>query len=90
MAYVNLQEATSPKKAVSNLRIVFNRGPVAGSWSVARLDWKGEARVGIRWNGDEEFKDNPQSHGHSTWFIVPPELEDVVLREARRLAQQQE
>lgn len=70
----------SPKDRISSLEVVFDAGPVAQSWSVARLTWENRPAVGIRWNGDKENKKGtPQTRGNPTWFIIPGELEDAVL-----------
>jgi hypothetical protein len=85
MAYVDPASVDSPKGSVRNLRVIFNAGE--GEWAVAEIDWKGKARVGIRWNGreGEQGVGNPQSRGHPTWFIVPDLLEDAVREAAERL-----
>jgi len=48
---------------------------------VARVNWEDEDRIGIRWNGSAKDPGigNPQSRGNATWFILPQELEDVIL-----------
>jgi hypothetical protein len=44
------------------------------------VNWEDEDRVGIRWNGaDGPGVGNPQSRGNATWFILPPELNEVFL-----------
>ncbi|HXB22310.1 MAG TPA: hypothetical protein VNV88_13055 [Candidatus Solibacter sp.] len=89
MSYVDPKTVLSPKGSVSDVQVIFNVGPVEGSWSVAKLVWQGESAVGIRWNGDEKRKTGtPQSRGNPTWFIVPWELAPRVLEEAERLASQ--
>lgn len=91
MSYIDPKTVLSPKDSVSNVEVIFNTGPMAYSWSVAKLLWEGEQAVGIRWNGEEgkkEGKGNPQSRGNPTWFIVPAELAGRVLEAAENLAQQ--
>ena len=36
----------------------------------------------IRWNGsgNEPGMGNPQSHGYPTWFVLPDEIAEMVLR----------
>lgn len=88
MSYVKPDSVTSPKTAVRNLEVVFDAGEHEGSWSVATFDWKGRPSVGIRWNGDpgDSSIGSPQARGVPTWFVVPEELEDAVLSNARHLA----
>jgi len=87
MTYVDPEQAISPKGRVKDLRVIYNSGRTAGSWSVATLKWDEQERVGLRWNGEEgeEGKGHPQSRGNPTWFIVPEELSDEVVRAARQL-----
>ena len=64
--------------------MIFDKGPVDFSWSVARLEWDDSLVVGIRWNGDStSTKGLPQARGNPTWFVVPRELEDAVLNAAQ-------
>jgi hypothetical protein len=73
----------SPKEMVKSVEVVYDSGPVAFSWSVARLRWGDSPAVGIRWNGDERSsKGLPQARGNPTWFIVPDQLADAVLAAA--------
>ena len=78
MAYVEPATVWAPKASVRSLEILYNTGP--GGWSVARVNWEGVERIGIRWNGADDGPGigNPQSRGNATWFILPEELEAVV------------
>ncbi|MGA7522864.1 MAG: hypothetical protein WBW84_10300 [Acidobacteriaceae bacterium] len=91
MAYVDPEEALSPKGRVKELRVVYNTGRTRGSWSLATLKWDEQERVGLRWNGEEgeQGKGQPQSRGNPTWFIVPEELSDEILQAARQLRQRE-
>jgi hypothetical protein len=83
--YHDPKTVLSPKNKVSSVEVIFDTGPVESSWSVARLKWDGSAAIGIRWNGDSETRTGmPQSRGNPAWFVVPPELEDAVLRAAEQ------
>jgi hypothetical protein len=74
----------SPKDRVKSVEVIYDAGPVEGSWSVAQLVWDDSTRVGIRWNGDaNSHKGNPQARGNPAWFIVPAELESAVLAAAK-------
>ena len=79
MAYVEPATVWAPKASIRSVEVLYNQGQ--GRWSVARVVWDGVERVGIRWNGAEDGPGigNPQSRGNATWFILPEELESVVL-----------
>src|SRR5271170_940762 len=90
MAYVDPSEVVSPKDSVEDVHVVYDRGPVPCSWSVAQLKWKKVSSLAIRWNGDESNGGSPQSRGNPTWFIVPDDLSDAVLEAARKLREEEE
>jgi hypothetical protein len=51
------------------------------------VNWENEDRIGIRWNGDGgSGVGNPQSRGNATWFILPDELQEVILNRIDDLA----
>lgn len=82
MAYIEPATVLAPKASVRFVEILYNSASAdKGGWSVARVGWEGSERVGIRWNGAEDSPGigNPQSRGHATWFILPEELERVIL-----------
>ncbi|MDR3750429.1 MAG: hypothetical protein P4K94_02985 [Terracidiphilus sp.] len=82
--YHDPKTVLSPKERVESVEVIFDKGPVDFSWSVARLKWDGSSVVGIRWNGDRtSTKGLPQTRGNPTWFVVPNELADAVLNAAR-------
>jgi hypothetical protein len=78
MAYIQPNEVVSPKKSISNLRPIYDKGEDA--FSVALLDWDQERRVAIRWNDHKPSPGNPQSRGLPTWFVVP-EVFDISILE---------
>ena len=84
--YLDPRRVDSPKRSVSNVRVVYDGG--ADDCAVAELDWDGEPGIGIRWNGNSETQPlgNPQSRGHAQWYLVPAAFQDVVLQRARELA----
>lgn len=90
MSYIDPQTVLSPRNRVGSVDILYNGGP--GEWSVARLEYDGEERIGIRWNGKEEVAGigNPQSRGKPTWFVVPEQLSALVREEAEQLSNSQE
>lgn len=82
MRYVHPTEVTSPKEHVKDVQVLVDKGE--GEWSAALVTWKGEKRLGIRWNGDAGApRGNPQSRGISTWFLLPEELEPAFLAAIR-------
>ncbi|MGA2808526.1 MAG: hypothetical protein ABSE87_10350 [Terracidiphilus sp.] len=85
--YHDPKSVLSPKERVKSVEVIFDKGPVDYSWSVARLNWDDSAVVGIRWNGDKEStKGLPQARGNPTWFVVPDELKGAVLKAAEELS----
>ena len=79
MAYTNPALVTSPKGRLSNLKVLFDGGE--HEWSMAKMTWEGEDRVGVRWNGGENDSPlgNPQSRGIPTWFLLPAEIAELAL-----------
>jgi hypothetical protein len=78
--YIDPQTVTSPKNKVRDVEVLFDRGPVESSWSVARLTYDGNNSIGIRWNGDdkESKKGVPLAHSHPAWFILPQEIANII------------
>ena len=82
--YHDPKTVLSPRDRVKSVEVVYDAGPVDGSWSVAQLEWGDSSAVGIRWNGDSvSTKGLPQARGNPTWFVVPKELENAVLNAAQ-------
>lgn len=90
MTYIDPKTVLSPRDSVSNVEVIFNNGPARYSWSIAKLMWADEPRVGIRWNGEENENGigMPQARGNPTWFVVPKDLADCILHRAEELAKQ--
>lgn len=74
----------SPKDNVSDVEPIFDNGNFHGAYSVAKLKWNNKDVVGVRWNiteneasdpskksGKKVCVGEPNSRGHSTWFILP-------------------
>ena len=74
----------SPRKNVSDIKVIHDGGNVHGAYSVARLKWNNRDVIGIRWNISENeaydpakkagktiCKGEPISRGYPTWFILP-------------------
>lgn len=84
MAYVAPETVCAPRVSVREVDVIYDKG--SGEWSAARVNWEGEDRIGIRWNGgDGPGVGNPQSRGRATWFIVPQDLQQVVLDKVEEL-----
>lgn len=79
MNYVDPASVISPQDKVSDVEVIYDGGE--GSWSVAKLKWAGTPDLGIRWNGSYNNQPTglPQSRGYPTWFIVPEELQGVIV-----------
>ena len=93
MPYIDPQTVLSPQGKIKDLQVVYDSDPANGGWSVATMKWDTNPNtVGLRWNGspEEASKGNPQSHGHATWFIVPDELAEAVLKAAKKLEDSKE
>jgi hypothetical protein len=85
MAYVEPATVVAPRTSVRSVDVLYNTK--SGGWSVARLNWEGEERLGIRWNGTEgPGVGNPQSRAVPTWFVLPDELTAVVLQRVEELS----
>jgi hypothetical protein len=82
----------SPKKNVKNVMVLYDGGTGYGRYSVAKLKWNNKDVIGIRWNVSENEANHPDkisglkvclgepnSHGNSTWFIVPDDLLNVLI-----------
>lgn len=77
----------SPVKNVKNVRVLSDGGACHGCYSVAIVEWNGNDVLAIRWNiseneatrtdklnGSVVCLGEPNSHGYSTWFVVPDDL----------------
>jgi hypothetical protein len=87
VTYVEPTSVTAPKASVRSVEVLYNQGQ--GEWSIARVIWNDEDRIGIRWNGSDDSPGigHPQARGNATWFILPSELERVVLNKIEELTQ---
>ena len=86
--YHDPKAVLSPKGRVKGVKVIFDKGPVPKSWSVAEIEWDGQKAIGIRYNGDSEStKGLPQARGNPAWFIVPDEIKSEVLAAAEKLRQ---
>jgi hypothetical protein len=85
MAYVEPATVWAPKASIRSVEVLYNRGQ--REWSIARVNWEEEERVGIRWNGADDAPGigHPQARGNATWFILPREIESAVLGQIEEL-----
>ena len=87
MAYVDPHTVQSPKGRISDVEVIYDKGPREFSWSIASMKWDGKRAFGIRWNGEvsQPGSGTPQSRGNATWFIIPDEIVDAVVSAAADL-----
>ncbi|MBF0872110.1 MULTISPECIES: hypothetical protein [Acetobacteraceae] len=83
----------SPKShiAPSSLKVFYIHPD--GWWSLARMHYDGEERIGIRWNGEIDNPSDlghPVSTGHATWFLLPTELGEPVAQLATLFSKSRE
>jgi hypothetical protein len=84
MSYIAPDMVLSPRTMLSGLEVVYDGGEL--NWSLAKMIWNNEHRLGIRWNGNSDNPGgNPQSRGIATWFVLPQELEECSLNVANDL-----
>jgi hypothetical protein len=81
---VDPENVRSPKSRLSGeIEVLFNNADQEEyGYSIARFEWDRKPAVGIRWNGaksDARDIGNPQSRGLPTWFILPEDVETVIL-----------
>jgi len=87
MRYVTPLDVTSPKDAVSNIRLILDQG--AEGISVAQIDWYEEPILVMRWNVSLREWDDPEkiseeniclgmpvSRGYPVWFVIPEDFLD--------------
>lgn len=63
-------------KGIKNIDVIKQ----TEQYSIARFDYYGKRRYGIRWNGGENSVGTPSSHGKPTWFILPDEIVAVNIK----------
>ena len=90
--YIDPKTVTSPKNKVRSVKVLFDKGPVEHSWSIAEVEYGEKLRFGIRWNGDdkESKKGVPLANAHPVWFILPEELDDAVRGKIEELSRNED
>ena len=79
MDYIKPDNVTSPRKNWS-LIAVLDEG-TEGSSALALGTWKGQPRLGMRWNGRSDNPvGNPQSRGLPTWFMLDEKYQQAILQ----------
>ena len=87
MSYMDPCAVVSPKHRIKDVEIVYDSGPIEGSWAVAKFRWDSKDRIGVRWNEEQgEGVGTPQARGVPTWFVLPEDLAQAVLQRAQELA----
>lgn len=80
MGHVNPKDVRSPRESWNLIDVLYDGGPGPDAYALAIGDWEGNRRVAIRWNGtDDKPAGNPQSRGIATWFVLPPDFNDIIV-----------
>jgi hypothetical protein len=66
----------SPQHSVGGPYIVVHKN-TGKRWALVALEWEGQPRLGIRWF--YETAGHPISSGWPIWFILPEELNTIIL-----------
>lgn len=90
MIYKKPETVKSPKNKITQVDVIYNGEGLKvkdPGFSIAIVTWDGVRRLAMRWNisenewydhaktsGLKECVGNPQSRGHATWFIIPPQI----------------
>src|SRR5882672_9799977 len=78
MTYTKPQDVKSPRESWTLLEVLMEGEEDTHALAVG--EWEGERRLAIRWNGtDERPAGNPQSRGVATWFILPPDYDELLV-----------
>lgn len=91
MSYIRAEEVLAPKNADVKVIEVLHDPGAPDTMCVAKIWWRGEERIAMRWNGSsKQPKGNPTSHGQPTWFVVEKDeaIETAVERAARKAAEE--
>lgn len=84
LRYHDPKTVISPKDYVKNVRVIFDGGTDASSFSIAKIEWDGNDCFAMRWNVARRELDDPDkksgkkicmglptSHGKPVWFVIP-------------------
>lgn len=83
MSYIPPADVISPRKAITSVRVLIDEGE--NNYALAVLQWDGEERIGLRWNGSADSPiGNPQSRGIPTWFVMPVPIAELITRDLAR------
>lgn len=89
-------DVRTPKSDIKNVKVLCDNGPL--SYSIAVITWwDGNESLAMRWNvsnkeqedsrkksGELECVGFPQSHGYSSWFVIPDEWRVMIEEEIRK------
>jgi len=88
-SYTPPQEVRSPKRQWSLISVLYDKGEDGPSVAVGT--WEGEPVLAMRWNGNAQNPiGNPQSRGLPTWFIIPAEFREAILKKLKDVAPEKE
>ena len=77
--YIAPDDVHSPRKQWNLIKVLRNQGE--GDYALAIGRWERNLRLAIRWNGTKNNPiGNPQSRGLSTWFMVPKDFEEPIIK----------
>lgn len=85
MGYIDPTTVVAPRNRIKSVEVLYDGKD--GGWSLARLAFDNDECLGIRWNGTDEEPGigNPQSHGKPTWFVLPKDLNEDILKRIEEL-----
>ncbi|KMK82603.1 hypothetical protein [Pectobacterium brasiliense] len=79
MKYTDPSAVISPKSSVSSVRVIEDKKE--GSFAITKLNYEGRETLACRWNGGEnEPAGHPNSRGIPTWFIIPDEMQEDIMK----------
>lgn len=87
--YIPPREVISPKRQWALINVLYDEGEYGVAVALGR--WEGEPVLAMRWNGGTKNPiGNPQSRGLPTWFIVPSQFREPILKKLQELAPDKE
>jgi hypothetical protein len=80
------EKVTAPRLHWSLIKVLINEGPEG--YSVALGYWDQNACLAVRWNACQDRPvGNPHSRGLPTWFIIPAQLAEAIIKSFDRETQ---
>ena len=82
LSYIPPDEILSPRRNWTLIEVLVDMGEDNIALSIGR--WDGNKVLAMRWNGTADRRiGNPQSRGMGTWFVVPDEYREAILKSAQ-------